>query len=149
VVIAIQLIFCHVVDDHDLAALPDFIADGGFNLQLAAGLQAERDMIQHIAGNPPVFGYPRNSRKTHPRAAANHFQHGFHTRNPLDSVDVRLKALQVDLVFDCHGELILVLKNHKVDRRRPAGGSGWQAQSGGLRYAHALFLLQSGRADDP
>jgi hypothetical protein len=90
--IAIQFIFCDVINDNGIAALPDFMADCRFNLQLATGLKAEGDLIEHIAGNPPVLSHSCDSRKTHSGAATDHFQHGFHSRDSLNSVYVRLKA---------------------------------------------------------
>ena len=43
------------VDDHGLTALPDLVADRGLDLELAAGRQAERDLVAHRATNPSLL----------------------------------------------------------------------------------------------
>jgi hypothetical protein len=58
--------------------LPDFLANRGFDLQLAAWLQTEGNFIAHRAGNPPCLGNPGDSGKTHARRAADDIQYRRH-----------------------------------------------------------------------
>ncbi len=38
-------VLAHLINDDGFAALPDFVADGGLDLQFVAGLQAERQFV--------------------------------------------------------------------------------------------------------
>src|SRR3981189_1424914 len=45
-----------VVDDDGLVALPDLVADGGFDFKFPAGHQAEFDFVAHGTANPTLLG---------------------------------------------------------------------------------------------
>jgi hypothetical protein len=53
---AIGGILGHVIDNDGLMALPDLVADGGFDVEFRAGRQAERDLVAHRAADPALFG---------------------------------------------------------------------------------------------
>jgi hypothetical protein len=63
-----------VVDDDRFVALPNFVANRGFDLQLPAGDQAEGDLIPNGAANPAVFGHTRDRGEAHSGRTANHFK---------------------------------------------------------------------------
>ena len=75
------------VIDHDrVPAVSDLAADGGFHLQLSAGLQAEGDLVANRAGNPTIVGHARDRGESHAGRAADHFQD---RRNHIDRGDRR------------------------------------------------------------
>jgi hypothetical protein len=77
------------VDDDGLTALPDLVTNGGFDFELAAGRQAERDLVAHRATNPSLFGDTGNGRKPHTGRAADHFQNSRNRRDTLHGSNVR------------------------------------------------------------
>ena len=58
-------VFADMIDSHQLARIPDFIADSGLHHQLTARLQAEANFIEHTAGHPAVFGDSRHRSEAH------------------------------------------------------------------------------------
>src|SRR5690606_30623507 len=73
-----------------LPALPDLMADGGFDLKLTAGLEPERDVVEDAAGDPSAVGDARDSGESHPRRAAHHVENGGHGVDLPDGIDIRL-----------------------------------------------------------
>ena len=71
-----------------LAAGADLVADGGLDLQLAAGLQAEIDLVAHLAGDPAVLGDPRHGGEAHAGGAAHDLEDGRHRIDAPDRGDV-------------------------------------------------------------
>src|SRR5712675_268677 len=61
----IDLILSHVIDDDGFPALPDFVADGCLDLQLATGLETKRNFVADAARDPVVFGDPCYGREAH------------------------------------------------------------------------------------
>ena len=84
VVVRVNGVLGHMVDDDRLAALSDLVAKRGFDLELAAGLQSEVDVIAHAAGDPSVLGDARNRSETHPRRSAHNAKN---CRDRLDAAD--------------------------------------------------------------
>ena len=74
----------HMVDDNRLSALTDLVAKRGLDLQFAAGLQSEVDIVADAARDPTVFGHARNRSKTHPRRSAHNAKN---RRDRLDAAD--------------------------------------------------------------
>ena len=64
----VDRVFGNVVDDNGLAVLADLVADRGLDFQLAAGLQAEGDVVANAARNPAVFRDTRNGCEPDARA---------------------------------------------------------------------------------
>ena len=71
----------------------DLVADGGLDLQLAARLQAERDIVAHGAGDPAVLGHARHRGEAHAGDAAHDIEHG---RNHIDPRNRSNVPLQID-----------------------------------------------------
>ena len=65
-----------VIDDDGLPARADLVADGGLDLELAARLEAERDVVADAAGNPAVLGDTRDRGEPHAGHAAHDIQDG-------------------------------------------------------------------------
>ena len=93
---AIGLVLSDMIDDHRLAMIADLVADRGFDLELAARLQAEGDLVAHRAGDPAVLGDPRDGGEAHAGGAADDFEDGRHR------VDRRDRAEHV-----VHGEIVV------------------------------------------
>ena len=75
--------------DHDgFAALPDLVADGGFQFEFPAGHEAESDFVAHRAADPAVLGDARDGRKTHPGGATHHFKNARHRCDTLHGSDI-------------------------------------------------------------
>jgi len=84
-------VFRDVIDHHELAALPDLVADRGADLELAPGRKPEVDLVAHRAGDPAILGDACDGRKTHAGRAAAHFENG---RDRVDAGDQRNVSLQ-------------------------------------------------------
>ena len=59
-----------VVHHHQFAVAADLVADGGLDLQLAAGRQPEIDGVENAAGDPTILTYPRHGGEAHAGRAA-------------------------------------------------------------------------------
>ena len=81
-----QFVVRDMVDDHELTALANLVAERGLDLKLAAGLQAEIDLVTHRARDPVILGNPGDRREPHAGGPADHFQDG---RNHVDPGDRR------------------------------------------------------------
>jgi hypothetical protein len=69
-----HFIFRDIVNDNRLMALPDFIANRCFDLQLSARLESEVYLVENAARNPAVLGNARHRRESHSRGAAHNLQ---------------------------------------------------------------------------
>ena len=83
-----------MIDHHQLAAGTDLVADGGLDLQFAAGLEAEGDIVLHRAAHPAIVGDPGDGGKAHAGGAADHFQNRVHCRNRGDGVQFGLEIVR-------------------------------------------------------
>ena len=90
---AIGLVLGDMVDDDRLTAFADFMANRGFDLQLAAGLQAEIDVVQNPAGDPAFAGDPGDRGKPHACGAADDIEDGWHGIDARNGIDVGLKVM--------------------------------------------------------
>ena len=81
---AINTILRHMVDDDRFAGLANNVAEGGFDLQFSAGLEAKIDLVEHRTCDPAAFGDARHGGKAHPGCMANHLQDG---RNRFDTAN--------------------------------------------------------------
>ncbi len=81
-----------VVDDHRPAALPDLVADRGLDLELAAGLEPELDLVAHLAGDPAVLADPRHRGKAHAGRAAHDLENRGHDVDPRDRRDLPISV---------------------------------------------------------
>src|ERR1700722_1622659 len=73
-----------MVDDDRLAALPDLVANRALDLEFAARLQSEADVITDAASDPAIFGDARDCGKAHARHAAHDVED---RRDRLDAAD--------------------------------------------------------------
>src|SRR5581483_2428163 len=89
-VIAEGAVGLDVVDDDGLPVLADLVADGGFDLQLAAFLEAEADLVANRTAHPLARGDAGDGDEAHPGHAADHVQDFRDGANLLDRVDFRL-----------------------------------------------------------
>src|SRR5690606_27288600 len=64
----------HMVDDHQPVAPADLVADGGGHHQLAAGLEAELNLVADRAGDPALRRHPCDGGESHAGGAADDFQ---------------------------------------------------------------------------
>jgi hypothetical protein len=83
-----NLILGDMVDDHGLVRLPGLVADRGLDLQFAAGLQAEIDIVAHRAANPTLVGDAGDRSEPHPGGTAHDFQNARHGVDTLHGGDV-------------------------------------------------------------
>lgn len=90
----VDRILGHVVDCHDLAMLPNFVAKSSLDLELAAWRQTEVNVVEHLASNPPAFRHPRHRRKPHSGRPADDVQDCRYRRDLLHCVDVGLKLVR-------------------------------------------------------
>jgi hypothetical protein len=90
---AIDFILGHVIDDHRFAGLADLMTDGGLDLELAAGFEAEIDFVIDREADPAVRGDARYGGKAHPGDAAHDIQDRRHRLDGLDHGDVCLKIV--------------------------------------------------------
>ena len=54
-----------VVDDHAQATVANLVADRFLDLEFAARLQPELDLVEHLARYPAILRYPRDSGEAH------------------------------------------------------------------------------------
>jgi hypothetical protein len=71
------------LDDDSLSAGADLVANRCLYAQFSSRQQSERYFIADRAGEPLVFGHPRDRRKTHAGAPADDFEDGS------DRIDLR------------------------------------------------------------
>src|SRR5271169_1674146 len=91
---AIDLILGDVIDDDSFVTLPDFVADGRFDLQLAARMETKRDLIADAARDPAVLGNSRDGSESHTGRPAHHFEDRRHRYDAADGVNIGLKVVQ-------------------------------------------------------
>src|ERR1700679_1021689 len=96
------IVFCHVVDDDGLPALPDFMTDRRLHLQLAARLQPKVDLIQNATRHPPVLSYAGDRCESHAGGAAPNVKDGRYRLYPAYAFDVGLKVLRLSLLLLWH-----------------------------------------------
>ena len=89
VVLAEHLVLGDVVDHHRVARLPHLVADRGLDLELAAGLQPERDLVVDGKAHPALRRDARDRREAHAGDAAHDVEDRRNRRNRLDRVDIR------------------------------------------------------------
>jgi hypothetical protein len=85
----------NAINHHGFMAGADLVADGGFDLQLAAWSQAEIDVVEHAADDPAIFGNASDRRKAHAGGTADDIENG---RNGIDTRD----DVNVVLEIVCH-----------------------------------------------
>jgi hypothetical protein len=88
VMTSVHLVFRNVIDCDSYIALPYFVTDRRFNLQLAAGLEAELDFVPNGAANPPTVRHPCDGSKPHSGRTAHNLKDAGHRIDPLHGVDV-------------------------------------------------------------
>ena len=89
---AVDGVLAHLIDNDGLAALPDFVADGCLDLQLATGLETKRNFVADAARDPVVFGDPCYGREAHACRPAHHFEDRRHRFDAADGVNIGLKV---------------------------------------------------------
>ena len=89
VVLAEHLVLGDVVDHHRIARLAHLMADRGVDLELAAGLEPERDLVVDGEANPALRRDARDRSEPHAGDAAHHVQDRRNRRNRLHRVDIR------------------------------------------------------------
>ena len=77
-----------VIDGHRVPMVPDFVADRRFHLKLSARLQSEGNLVPNPAGDPAIFGHPRDRGKTHPGRLADHLEDGRYDADSADHFDI-------------------------------------------------------------
>ena len=80
-----------MVDNDGLPGAPDLVEDGGLDLELAARLKSELNVIENRAGDPSVLGHARDRGKAHPRRAADDVENCRNGVDARDRVDVGLQ----------------------------------------------------------
>ena len=60
-------------------------------LQLASGLQSERDLVAHGAGDPAILGDAGDGREAHAGRAATHLENGRHRVDARNQRDIILQ----------------------------------------------------------
>ena len=73
---------------------PDLVADRGLDLQFAAGLEPEADVVEHAAGDPAVLGDAGDGRKAHAGRAADDVENRRHGIDPAHRIDVSLEVVR-------------------------------------------------------
>ena len=77
--------------DHDpRVGLLDLTADRGFDLELVAGCDAERDIVSNPAGDPASLGNTGDRRETHTGRPADDVEDRGNDSDPLHERDIRL-----------------------------------------------------------
>lgn len=92
--VGVDSILSHIIDGHDLAMLPDFVAESSLDLELAAWQQTEVEVVEHLTGDPPIFGHPCHGSETHSGRAADDVQDRRHGRYLMHCVYVGLKIVR-------------------------------------------------------
>jgi hypothetical protein len=82
----------NVVDHDGFVALPDLVADGGFDLKFPAGHQAELDFVSHGTADPPLLGDACYRGETHAGRAAYHFQNARNRCDTLHGGNIRAEV---------------------------------------------------------
>jgi|GEM_PF-1877238 len=83
-----------VIDDDRLPALPDFMADRAFNLQLATRLQTKVDFVKHAAGDPAVLSHAGDCGEPHPGCTAHNVKDRGHRFYAVHALNIGLKILR-------------------------------------------------------
>jgi hypothetical protein len=95
------LVLRDVIDDDWFPALPDFATDRCLDLQFAARLEAEIDLVQHGAGDPAFLGHAGNRSEPHTSCSAYHVKDRGHRFYAVHSFDVGSNILR-HLLFRGH-----------------------------------------------
>ena len=90
----------NAVDDDGLTALPDFVTDGGFDLQFPARRQPECDLVAHRAANPSLLGDAGDRGKAHAGRAADNFENARNRRDALHRGNIRVEVDRHDQPSD-------------------------------------------------
>jgi hypothetical protein len=80
----------HVVDDDEFAVFPDFVANGGLDLELTALLQAEVDVVTDGAADPAIRRDAGDRHEAHAGNAAYRIQNLGHRADLLDGIHICL-----------------------------------------------------------
>ena len=67
-----------MIDDYGAAAVANFVADRGPDVQLPAGEKPKGDFVANRTGDPAILRHPCHGGETHPRRPADNFQNGRH-----------------------------------------------------------------------
>src|SRR5437660_524863 len=89
---AVGFILGDVVDNDGLTALPDDMAERGFEFELAAGLKPEGDAITHAAGDPAVLGHTCDCREAHTRGFTNDLKYRRQGLDIRDGANIRAEV---------------------------------------------------------
>lgn len=94
-----DFILCNIVDDDRLPAFANLVADGGFDLEFAAGLEAKIDFVIDREADPSVLRYPGDGGESHAGDAAHDVQDYRNRFDVLDRGEIRAKILFHRLKF--------------------------------------------------
>jgi hypothetical protein len=87
-VLRIDRMRARVAEDDRLAVLADFIAQRGFELEIAAGLQPEIEPVEHGAGRPAHFGHACDRGEAHAGDLGDGPEDARHGVDPLDRCEI-------------------------------------------------------------
>ena len=101
VVGAERRIFGDMIDDDGVAALPDFIADRSPNLEFTARLEAERDVVAHVARDPAILGNAGDRSEAHPCCPTHDIEDRGDCLDAVDSGDILVEIVGHGLMNGC------------------------------------------------
>jgi hypothetical protein len=84
-------VLAEMIDRDQLVVLADFVADGRFDGQFAAGSETEIDHVEHRAGHPALFRDAGNGHEAHACRRLHHLQDRWNDRDGGDIIDISLK----------------------------------------------------------
>ena len=94
VMVVVERVFTHVVDDDRLMRAQGFKAQGADQIQLAAWLESKPQIVQHCARCPTGGRDARDCGKTHPGHFADDLQNSWNCTDAIDRRDVSFYALR-------------------------------------------------------
>lgn len=82
-----------MVNDHGRPAFTDLVTDSGRDLQFAAWLQAELDVVLDAAGDSAISRDPRDRGEAHPSRLANDVKDGRDSGDARDREEIGLNRV--------------------------------------------------------
>ena len=91
-----------MIDDNRFTALTNLVTDRGLDLEFAARLQTEMNVVENAASYPAILRDPGHGGKSHPGGPAHNIENSWNTVDVAYGIDVRLEFACHPATLSCH-----------------------------------------------